>query len=208
MVSSSLGQSSTLKEKRSQTTTPEENFKINIYYKALDSLLVQLSERFKVVDVVARRFEFIVNPPADPSIDVVKEQAKRLTDSYPNDVSKDDLEEELRHFLKFFQVLGASSKRNRALNLINHIYEKKLECLYPQICICLRIFLLIPVSVASGERSFSKLALIKNRLRSTMSQERLNSLMLLSIEHELAGTLDYEGLIDTFATEKARKRLL
>ena len=87
MVSSSLGQSSTLKEKRSQTTTPEENFKINIYYKALDSLLVQLSERFKVVDVVARRFEFIVNPPADSSIEVVKEQVKRFADSYPNDVS-------------------------------------------------------------------------------------------------------------------------
>ena len=32
--------------------------------------------------------------------------------------------------------------------------------------------------------------------------------MLLSIEHELAGTLDYEGLIDTFAQEKARKRRL
>ena len=205
MVSSSLGQSSTLKEKQSQTTKPKENFKINIYYKALDSLF---GTAFGEIECCPCGFEFIVNPPADPSIDIVKEQAKRLADSYPNDVSKDDLEEELRHFLKFFQVLGASSKRNRVLNLINHIYEKKLECLYPQICICLRIFLLIPVSVASGERSFSKLALIKNRLRSTMSQERLNSLMLLSIEHELAGTLDYEGLIDTFAQEKARKRRL
>ena len=59
--------------------------------------------------------------------------------------------------------------------------------------------------VASGELSFSNLALIKNRLRSTMSQERLNSLMLLSTEHKLTRTLNFEELIDKFAKEKARK---
>ena len=52
LVSSLLGQSTTLKENRSHTIVAEENFKISIYYKALDSLLVQLSERFKVVDVL------------------------------------------------------------------------------------------------------------------------------------------------------------
>ena len=206
LVASSLGQSNTLKEKRSRSFTAEEHFKINIFYKSLDSLLVQLSERFKVVDMIARRFEFMINPPSDPSAEKIQEQAKCLADCYPNDIIKRDLEEELRHFVKFFDILGTSSKRNRALGIINHIYEKKLECLYPQICICLRIFLSIPVSVASGERSFSKLALIKNRLRSTMSQERLNSLMLLSIEHKLARTLDYEDLIDSFSQEKARKK--
>ncbi|CAB4018775.1 zinc finger MYM-type 1-like, partial [Paramuricea clavata] len=205
LVSSSLGQRTTLKEKRSRTMTAEESFKINIYYKALDSLLVQLSERYKVIDTVARRFDVIVNPPTDPNTEVIQEQAQCLAYSYPNDIVKDDLEEELRHFVKFFQLLGTSTKRNRALSILNHIYDKKLECLYPQICICLRIFLSIPVSVASGERSFSKLALIKNRLRSTMSQERLSSLMLLSIEHKFARTLDYEDLISTFAREKARK---
>ena len=71
LVSSLLGQNITLKENRSHTITAEENFKINIYYKALDSLLVQLSERFKVVDALASHFEFIMNPPADPSTDVV-----------------------------------------------------------------------------------------------------------------------------------------
>jgi len=44
--------------------------------------------------------------------------------------------------------------------------------------------LTIPVSVASAERSFSKLKLIKSNLRSTMSQQRLNRLALLSIEKD------------------------
>jgi hypothetical protein len=45
--------------------------------------------------------------------------------------------------------------------------------------------LTIPVTIASAERSFSKLKLIKSYLRSTMSQERLNGLAILSIENEM-----------------------
>ena len=54
--------------------------------------------------------------------------------------------------------------------------------LYPQICISLRIFLSIPASAASAKQSISKIALIKNQLRSTKKQERQTSLMILSIE--------------------------
>ena len=133
----------------------------------------------------------------------VKEQAKRLADPYPKDLIQDDLEDELRHYAKFHHSTGLV--KNRALTILNSIYEKKIESLYPQICVCLRIFFAIPVSVASGECSFSKLALIKNRLRSTMSQDRLSSLMMLSIEHKLARQMNYEKLIDSFADEKARK---
>jgi len=42
--------------------------------------------------------------------------------------------------------------------------------------------LTIPVFVVSAERSFSKLKLTKSYLRSTMSQQRLNRLVLLFIE--------------------------
>ena len=44
--------------------------------------------------------------------------------------------------------------------------------------------LTIPVTVASAERSFSKLKLIKSYLRSTMSQDRLSGLAILPIEKE------------------------
>ena len=76
---------------------------------------------------------------------------------------------------------------------------------FPNAYIVYRIMLTIHVTVASAERSFSKLKLIKNHLRSTMSQERLNGLALLSIEKEFAEEIDYDSFIKQFASIKARK---
>ncbi|KAF7642593.1 hypothetical protein LDENG_00255250 [Lucifuga dentata] len=64
---------------------------------------------------------------------------------------------------------------------------------------------MICVSVASCERSFSKLKLIKNYLLSTMGQSRLSSLVILSIESELVKYIDFDEVIHKFAALKARK---
>jgi hypothetical protein len=58
-------------------------------------------------------------------------------------------------------------------------------------------------TVASGERSFSKLKLIKNYLRSTMTQERLTGLAILAIEQDIASSLSYDDIISDFAEKKA-----
>jgi len=63
--------------------------------------------------------------------------------------------------------------------------------------------LTIPLSVASAQRSFSKLKLIKSYLRSTMSQQRLNKLALLSIEKDILNKINYDNLIDNFASQKS-----
>jgi hypothetical protein len=58
LVSSSLGQSTSLKEKQSRNDGCRKQFKINVSTtKRCSSLLVQLSERYKVIDTIARRFD-------------------------------------------------------------------------------------------------------------------------------------------------------
>ena len=70
---------------------------------------------------------------------------------------------------------------NTPINVLN--YLKRLDS-FPNAYIAYRILLTISVTVASAERSFSKLKLIKSYLRSTMSQERLSGLAILSIEEK------------------------
>ncbi|XP_060845976.1 uncharacterized protein LOC132925614 [Rhopalosiphum padi] len=55
----------------------------------------------------------------------------------------------------------------------------------------------IPVSSASAERSFSKVKLIKTRLRSTTGQNRLESLLMLSMERDVP--INHQEVIDKFA---------
>ena len=61
---------------------------------------------------------------------------------------------------------------------------------FPNACIAFRILLTIHVTIASTEISFSKLKLIKSYLRSTMSQEELSGLAILSIEKEMLVKLE------------------
>jgi len=67
-------------------------------------------------------------------------------------------------------------KRDEAPETLMHrpIQERNLISLFPNIAIILRIYLYFMCSNSSGERSFSKLKRIKNELRSSMSQRRLN----------------------------------
>jgi len=75
------------------------------------------------------------------------------------------------------EIIGLEN--DKPIDILNYI--KRINS-FPNTYIAYRIMLTISVSVALAERSFSKLKLIKSYLRSTMSQQRLNILALLSIE--------------------------
>uniref|UniRef100_A0A8I6X5E4 HAT C-terminal dimerisation domain-containing protein n=1 Tax=Hordeum vulgare subsp. vulgare TaxID=112509 RepID=A0A8I6X5E4_HORVV len=71
---------------------------------------------------------------------------------------------------------------------------------YPNVSVVYRILLTVPVTVASAERSFSKLKLLKNCLRSTMLQDRLNGLAMCCIEKDVLDKIDLDTLINDFAS--------
>ena len=77
---------------------------------------------------------------------------------------------------------------------------------FPEMYNLLILFITLPVTVASAERSFSKLKLIKTYLRSTMSQERLDYLAILSIENKEANKIDKTKLIRDFDNIDARRK--
>ena len=67
----------------------------------------------------------------------------------------------------------------------------------------------MPATNASSERSFSALRRVKTYLRSTMSQKRLNHLMVLQIHQEAADELDLKAIGNEFVGDlELRKRML
>lgn len=80
---------------------------------------------------------------------------------------------------------------------------------YKNIGLTYKLLLTLPVSQVACERSFSYLKLIKNRLRSTMTQEHLEAFMLMSVEKGVLAKLDNGNIVDAVAdTSKELRRLL
>ncbi|XP_050150561.1 uncharacterized protein LOC126625538 [Malus sylvestris] len=144
---------------------------------------------------------------------------KRRLNSMDNDKLKDCCDR-LQNFLKkgkFFDVDGDTlfvelkllqerllKEMKTFIDILN--YLKRMRC-FPTASIAYKILLTVPVTVASAERSFSKLKLLKSYLQSTMLQERLNGLALISMESGFLDKVDYEGLIDDFAAKNARRSI-
>lgn len=87
-------------------------------------------------------------------------------------------------------------------------FEKKTHIfnLVPTYSNFIILILTIPGSSCSNERSFSLMKRIKNYLRTTMGQERLNDIALISTYKDLARDLDIDILLNKFiAINSSRK---
>ncbi|XP_065651096.1 uncharacterized protein LOC136079290 [Hydra vulgaris] len=124
---------------------------------------------------------------------------KLLSRNELKDVSGTDLFEEMKYLRNHY-------KRNySSRNILDFISSNNLNAALGNLFVSLRILLFLPVSVATAERSFSKMKLIKKYIRSTITQNRMDGLAMLSIEQAIAKELDLEGMIKSFAIVKARK---
>jgi len=72
--------------------------------------------------------------------------------------------------------------------------------LYPKLSKVYNFILTLPVSVASNDRSFSKMKLIKNYLRSILTNEKLEHLLLCSVERDLIEKLDLSKLANNWVS--------
>ena len=80
--------------------------------------------------------------------------------------------------------------------------------LYPNLYTLYKIFYTLPVSSATAKSCFSRLKILKTCLRSTITEDRLSNLAILSIESNIAQTIDFDNVISTFALMKKRRKLL
>ncbi|XP_048513412.1 zinc finger MYM-type protein 1-like [Athalia rosae] len=167
--------------------------------------VVSIGERFQQLQAHSNDFKFLYDIHALKSS--MKEEIMKsckdlqitLTDGDHMDIDGIDLCDEL---INLALILPANQS---LIEVLNYLVKNDLLSIVPNVVIALRILLSLPVSVASGERSFSKLNIIENYLRSTMSQERFVGLATISIEGELCDLIDYQELIADFAKVKARK---
>lgn len=179
-----------------------KKLEVTFFNVVVDAATSAIQERFSTLENVREKFGVLSNFQNLSDNELQKERETLQTTLCFKGHSDVD-GRELVQALKNLPVLP--SKSMTLLELLTFIHEKELAEIYPNLWTALRIGLTLPVTVALAERSFSKLKLIKTYLRSTMSQERLSGLAIISINHRIAQQISYDDVIDDFASKKARK---
>ncbi|XP_065665525.1 zinc finger MYM-type protein 1-like [Hydra vulgaris] len=187
----------------------KSKYKVDFFNAIIDVALVSLNERFKMLDSYNKILGFLTRTEIMRSLDAneLLNDCKNLEISLrnPSTEESDVNPEELYSEKNTFSRMEALAESKDALEILKYITANSLIEIFPNLFIALRILLTSPILVASAERSFSKLKLIKNYLRSTMGQDRLSALALISIENKISRSLDCSDLIDEFASLKVRK---
>ena len=158
--------------------------------------------RIEAYDRLQRKFSFLMelNTMSDRKIEA---SAKMLLQYYPDDL-EESLPEEMIHFSTLIKQHHFNSEC-KEIQMFRFINENEFMHAFPNVCVVFRLYLCLMISNCSGERSFSVLKRVKNQLRSSMGQKRLNSLSLLCIENELLEKIDTDDIIKSFALSKSRK---
>ncbi len=105
---------------------------------------------------------------------------KCLLQSYWQQVKQDD---------RPATALGALKKCNKAQ--------------FPNIYTILHLLVVCPVTSCEAERSFSSLRRLKDYMRTTMTEERLNGLTMMMVHRDIE--VNVSKVIDTFAARCPRK---
>ncbi|GFV92314.1 hypothetical protein TNCV_3949241 [Trichonephila clavipes] len=146
----------------------------------IDRVTAKIQETFQQLQNLAQKYAFL-RPEVILSMDELN------LDQAPQDIDK-EFQCECVHLQAFVAALEPGCKkelsRSGSLSLIKILMSSNLKMSY-QHCYNVEDFLTSAISNASCERSFSKLKLIKNHLRSSMPTLRLINLAILAIEYDI-----------------------
>ena len=146
--------------------TLSQKFRVTSYIPVIDQFVVSLAHRLSSYKELCPRFGVLIT----------------LESLSPVEIYKDDLEQcfgnELVQFVAFSNefLKDADDNIGKEHFLYKLIIDEVVKCSFPNVEIAPRMYLILMVTNCSGERSFSKLKYVKNRLRTTMTNERVTHL--------------------------------
>jgi hypothetical protein len=185
-----------------------EEFYRKEYFQAIESIIGALEKRFQ-----------------QPGFSIVRSAEKLLLDSangkevnIPLDIRsiyKSDIDFEkltlqlnlLHDTIKSVPIEGVVVTQVTKLRTICDVFEAQqtLKLIFSEIHKLLLIILTVPITTATAERSFSALRRIKNYLRNSMSQQRLNHCIILNIHRELTDRLQLTDIAQEFIGRNDRR---
>ena len=169
-----------------------------IFYEVLDLIVTSIKGRFDQSGyrVYCKLEDLLVKAARKEDY---SEELEFVTAFYREDIDSDRLKMQL-------DVLSSNFPEDSSLHDLQSILKYLKELSHPQrtlmseVCTLASLILVMPASNAVSERSFSSLRRLKSYLRSTMTQERLNSILMLHVHNDLTDNLNLTEIGNEFVT--------
>lgn len=159
-----------------EASSPRDYYRINVFIPFLDALICEMKNRFSTTNTeLTQLFSLVPSfiKPAEYDDEIVNVAKK-----YCGESSSFQLYNEIAMWREHWnQSKGKVEVPSTAIEA----FCDSSVTFYPNIKNLLHLLCVLPVTSCTCERSFSSMKLIKNYLRTTMRQDRLNGLALMNI---------------------------
>ena len=184
----------------------ESYYRVNVFIPAVDAVLQDIKDRFSVHQRSAYALGFLlpsrVKTATWESVKPAYEKYKGVISYNVSDVSEEQVKAEFRVWASMCRMKEDSTTSSSTSSAIEALNSCPADSL-PTVHTMLNILATLPVCSAEAERTFSKVEKTLTALRSTMTEDRLDALLMLQAHREMLP--DNESVISYFVSGAHRR---
>ena len=190
--------------------TPVEYYRINYSVPFLDHMIAQLEQRFSTdkIEILQSGFFLVpkyMNDALKDSPAAWKNSVLKFANHYKDDMPLFcSMNTELDIWMQYWSSRPSDKLPKKLSDTLEATVQ--MDTTFPAIYQLLKVLATIPITTCQCERCISRLMIIKTYMRSTMTEERLNGLALLSIHRDI--DLNMDDIINRFARKNERRMSL
>ena len=182
----------------SQVTLTMMQFYRREFKTVLDIQIVQLGDNLIQCFEAVKPLATVLQPPLK---NLNFKDVQELVSLFPSNMPVDPfvLHAEFDNFVS--HALTHEREINEKLDTVAEVFKSAV----PLTNKAYRRLMTAPVTVAKDERTFTRLKLTKTCLRTTMTEQRLESLMLISCEKDISNTIDIDVIAAKWVELKSQR---
>ena len=189
-------------ESAAETSILMMNFYDREFKEVLDILIAQYKDNINASLEKVKALSIILQPPLSSQHE--ESDVKDLLNLFPHQAP--DQAAFSAEFEVFVNVVNEGNTTNPIQSLAEAAKEsEKRKHIFPLTSLVYRLALTDPVTVAGNERTLSKLKTVTTALRNSMSEHRLQNLILLNSERGITGSVDLDFLVEKWYMKTNRR---
>ena len=175
------------------------------YYKALDLVINSIKDRFdqpgyRTYKNLQDLLKSVTSHPA-----AYEAKLEFVVDFCGQDFNKNTLKVQLETLQTTFSKKGIEPTLTNVFDFFREL-SNPMRCMFSEVVTLVQLIMVMPATNATSERTFSALRRVKSYLRTTMTQERLNHLMLLNMHKDETDKLDLACVANDFVFGMERRK--